>query len=683
MLVRKLLKGEEINSNYNIQSRNTSAPKVKKSNSTMSLGNKSYLNTSSIQKQKINNSSIYSNIRINKVHSIENSERSIRKITREIRENKMKEINTIYKNELKNSLYNKYGNIYLTNSSSYNKKTNEDTSIIKHDNSNSTTNINNSNFIDNSVILSLLPPIENPLAFQKIEFEIGELYGDKRSGSKLAECSRKIYILHNYIKFKRKRMEQEEEMKNNEINKINQVYSSLVNNKNCFLDKYCRTYDGYLKFLKSKINNEKQNLEDLIDKQYNLQYEVNQLLSETIKKQEKLEEYVEKKDLIFKIKLKQNKMPIERINKSFKETRIAELGALIQSLQSKIDTGIIEKFMKHYAFVKKGILKINQVEKLELIDSISESSENQSIQKIPFKNVDDFMHIFTYLKNRNMNLLLENEEIRNLTKNYQIQYDEIEKESNIAEDVVQKLINEKYEKFKQLRMKNEKLQKKLFFFQNQHISISTPHQKLAKVSGGSFINREMINLENYKTILSNYKIEYLYMMKKLFEFIENFVKLKYGTFNYQKVFTYIKQDDYYKYMKMKFTNENGKDIQKIILKLILIYEKIVENVFNKQNQYINDAKSKQKTIQLIIENQKKAKIDNARIIRLYLEHKRDEVKENIIHKNSKIIFNEKRKCKQFPQILIKKEKRKRINKSVESIIDTNECFRNMMLYSEE
>ena len=89
-------------------------------------------------------------------------------------------------------------------------------------------------------------------------------------------------------------MEQEEEMKNNEINKINQVYSSLVNNKNCFLDKYCRTYDGYLKFLKSKINNEKQNLEDLIDKQYNLQYEVNQLLSETIKKQEKLTFRVDK-----------------------------------------------------------------------------------------------------------------------------------------------------------------------------------------------------------------------------------------------------------------------------------------------------------------------------------------------------------------------------------------------------
>lgn len=683
MLTRKLLKGEEISSNPIIQSRNTSAPKIKKSNSTMNLGNKSYLSTSTIKKPSMNNSSIYSNIRINKAHSIENSEKHIRKITREIRENKMKEINTIYKNKLKNSLYNKYRNIYLTNSSSYNKKTNEDTSIIKHDNSNSTTNINNYNFTDNSVILSLLPPIENNLAFQKIKFEIGELYGDKRSGSKLAECSRKIYVLHNFIKFKRERMEQEEELKNNEIDKVNQKYFSLVNNKNCFLDKYCRTYDSYLKFLKNKINNEKQNLEDLIDKQYNLQYEVNQLLSEAIKKQEKLEEYVEKKDLIFKIKFQKNKMPIKRINKSFKETRVAELGALIQNLQSKIDTGIIEKFMKHYSFVKKGILQINQVDKLESIDSISEINDNQEIQKIPFENVDDFMHVFTNLKNRNMNLLLENEEIRNLTKNYQIQYDEIEKESDIAENVVQKLIDEKYEKFKQIRMKNEKLQKNLFFLQNENISSSTPHLKLGKVPRGSFINREMINIENYKKILSNYKIEYLYMMKKLFEFIENIVKIKYSSFNYQKVFAYIKQDDYYKYMKMKFTNENREGIQRIILKLILIYEKIVERVFSNQKEYINNNKSKQKTIQLMLENQKNAKIDNARIIRLYLEHKRDEVKENIIHKNSKIIFKEKRKCKQFPKILSKKEKRKRMNKSVESIIDTNECFRNMMLYSEE
>ena len=677
-----------------LNSRNVKKTKMKKSNSSIDISSsKKYLQTSLL----LNNyqESIYDNFRMNKASSIENSEKGIRKLSQEIKQKKLDEINQMYKIKLKTSFYSKFGNIYLTNTSSskiQNKKTTEDsmlqnsTTVVRNELlNNSSAVISDNNSMNNS---NYLPPIENiDFSSQKIEFKIRELYGDKKTGKQLANCSRNMYMIKNYMNIKKDRLNQELDLQNNLIQQEKVTFSSLMNNKNYLLEKFCTTYDGYLKFLRTKIHNEKEKLEELNDKQTSILYEVNQLLGLVIKKQAILEEYVQSKDFLLKIKLKRAEMPFSYIKQSYLDTKVEEVGNTINNLQSKINMLIVEKFMKHYNYLHKYMKRRESVEKEKENECLL---FNDYIKKniAIFNNVDEFMQNLNELEAKNMLLLEENEKIRHEMMEYQLSYENLNQDSERYTKFLDTQLDIKQRHHKELLNRNKRLRYKIKYFtstlNNSTINTTISNKEKIKQFSGTFINKENINFEKYQTLLLSYPYQYSYVVKKLYFFIENIIKAKYFSLNYDKLFTYIKPDDYYKYMNIKF-NENNKDkIIYICKKLLLVYEIIIEFIQKKHKEYLLNPKLKAKTLALVIENQKNSKLQNARMIRKFIEDKRNVLKEDIIKKNRKVIFLEGRKCKEFPMLLsINKNKHKHRNKSVELVDTNNVSFENLLQYTSD
>ena len=693
MFIRNRLKRDNSIDSF-LNSRNVKKTKIKKSNSSIDISSsKKYLQTSLL----LNNyqESIYDNFRMNKASSIENSEKGIRKLSQEIKQKKIDEINQMYKIKLKTSFYSKFGNLYLTNTSSskiQNKKTTEDSML-----QNSTTVVRNELFNNSSAVISdnnsmnnsnYLPPIENiDFSAQKIEFKIRELYGDKKTGKQLANCSRNMYMIKNYMNIKKDKLNQELALQNNLIEQEKLTFSSLMNNKNYLLEKFCTTYDSYLKFLRTKIHNEKTKLDELSDKQTSILYEVNNLLGLVIKKQEILEEYVQSRDFLLKIKLKRAEMPFSYIKQSYLDTKIEEVGSTINSLQSKINMLIVEKFMKHYNYLHKYMKRRESIEKGRDDECLIYNDYIKRNIAI-FNDVGEFMQNLNELEAKNMLLLEENEKIRHEMMEYQLSYANLNQDSERYTKFLDTQIDIKQRHHNELLNRNKKLRCKIKYFtstlNNSTINTTISNKEKIKQFSGTFINKENINFEKYQTLLLSYPYQYSYVVKKLFFFIENIIKAKYFSLNYDKIFTYIKPEDYYKYMNMKF-NENNKDkIIYICKQLLLIYEIIIEFIQKKHKEYLLNPKLKEKTLALVIENQKNSKLQNARMIRKFIEDKRNVLKEDIIKKNRKVIFLEGRKCKEFPMLLSKnKNKHKHRNKSVELVDTNNVSFENLLQYTSD
>ena len=693
MFIRNRLKRDNSIDSF-LNSRNVKKTKIKKSNSSIDISSsKKYLQTSLL----LNNyqESIYDNFRMNKASSIENSEKGIRKLSQEIKQKKIDEINQMYKIKLKTSFYSKFGNLYLTNTSSskiQNKKTTEDSML-----QNSTTVVRNELFNNSSAVISdnnsmnnsnYLPPIENiDFSAQKIEFKIRELYGDKKTGKQLANCSRNMYMIKNYMNIKKDKLNQELALQNNLIEQEKLTFSSLMNNKNYLLEKFCTTYDSYLKFLRTKIHNEKTKLDELSDKQTSILYEVNNLLGLVIKKQAILEEYVQSRDFLLKIKLKRAEMPFSYIKQSYLDTKIEEVGSTINSLQSKINMLIVEKFMKHYNYLHKYMKRRESIEKGRDDECLIYNDYIKRNIAI-FNDVDEFMQNLNELEAKNMLLLEENEKIRHEMMEYQLSYANLNQDSERYTKFLDTQIDIKQRHHNELLNRNKKLRYKIKYFtstlNNSTINTTISNKEKIKQFSGTFINKENINFEKYQTLLLSYPYQYSYVVKKLFFFIENIIKAKYFSLNYDKIFTYIKPEDYYKYMNMKF-NENNKDkIIYICKQLLLIYEIIIEFIQKKHKEYLLNPKLKEKTLALVIENQKNSKLQNARMIRKFIEDKRNVLKEDIIKKNRKVIFLEGRKCKEFPMLLSKnKNKHKHRNKSVELVDTNNVSFENLLQYTSD
>ena len=693
MFIRNRLKRDNSIDSF-LNSRNVKKTKIKKSNSSIDISSsKKYLQTSLL----LNNyqESIYDNFRMNKASSIENSEKGIRKLSQEIKQKKIDEINQMYKIKLKTSFYSKFGNLYLTNTSSskiQNKKTTEDSML-----QNSTTVVRNELFNNSSAVISdnnsmnnsnYLPPIENiDFSAQKIEFKIRELYGDKKTGKQLANCSRNMYMIKNYMNIKKDKLNQELALQNNLIEQEKLTFSSLMNNKNYLLEKFCTTYDSYIKFLRTKIHNEKTKLDELSDKQTSILYEVNNLLGLVIKKQAILEEYVQSRDFLLKIKLKRAEMPFSYIKQSYLDTKIEEVGSTINSLQSKINMLIVEKFMKHYNYLHKYMKRRESIEKGRDDECLIYNDYIKRNIAI-FNDVGEFMQNLNELEAKNMLLLEENEKIRHEMMEYQLSYANLNQDSERYTKFLDTQIDIKQRHHNELLNRNKKLRYKIKYFtstlNNSTINTTISNKEKIKQFSGTFINKENINFEKYQTLLLSYPYQYSYVVKKLFFFIENIIKAKYFSLNYDKIFTYIKPEDYYKYMNMKF-NENNKDkIIYICKQLLLIYEIIIEFIQKKHKEYLLNPKLKEKTLALVIENQKNSKLQNARMIRKFIEDKRNVLKEDIIKKNRKVIFLEGRKCKEFPMLLSKnKNKHKHRNKSVELVDTNNVSFENLLQYTSD
>ena len=114
-------------------------------------------------------------------------------------------------------------------------------------------------------------------------------------------------------------------------------------------------------------------------------------------------------------------MPFSYIKQSYLDTKIEEVGSTINSLQSKINMLIVEKFMKHYNYLHKYMKRRESIEKGRDDECLIYNDYIKRNIAI-FNDVGEFMQNLNELEAKNMLLLEENEKIRHEMMEYQLSY---------------------------------------------------------------------------------------------------------------------------------------------------------------------------------------------------------------------------------------------------------------------
>lgn len=725
MFTQKLLKCESISeSTFVSNSGSTKLTKqIGKCPSAEFLNNISplgYLKTSKIIRNY--KRTIYDNFKVNKAHSVEIADRELRQMSMQIRQRHSEKVNEMYKLNIKTSLMEKYSDLFLT----ANK-----TSSVSNINDSSLFNFNENSQASEGLTINAettkLPPIDvDKMRKLNFSFRIGALYGDKKSGTSLAATSREIYLIKTMQEYKKKRLNRFEEEKLAQLESVNEDYKSLSFNKQ-LLNKYDYTFKEYLKFLKSKISQEKDILDDLSDSRLALQIEVNSLLGNIIKTQENLEKLIVIRNFIIRVRERNLVLPQEVIDYSKKETRKGYIFSEIKSMKSKINISVAEKFLNDYmeenpnwsaelnalkspptnsihipsknlplkrSFSKKSILTRTSSKSLSkkmlplfILKSINLPEKYRKYvdqsRKI-FENNEDFNDTFKDLNDKNLNLIMENEKIKREVMECNLELSSIQKENERYNTFLSKTEEEKEKLLEELKKKYYHLSKTYGQIQNAiYLTNATPTNESEKSYNlsGSFINQEMIRYMKYIQLSKKYPYSYSVMLLNLVDFINKFIGRDYFGYNTTKLYSLIKHDDFTKASNMRFNSKNKNEIHSLCLKLMVVYENIIEFVLNKHDIFLDNPKLKEETIKLVLLNQRNVKLQNARIVRNVIEQKRQENINEILEKDKKILFLPKKKL--VDKFNPNNWRKKNSNKVVVHEPTKDEIFEEMINYTND
>ena len=132
---------------------------------------------------------------------------------------------------------------------------------------------------------------------------------------------------------------------------------------------------------------------------------------------------------------------------------------------------------------------------------------------------------------------------------------------------------------------------------------------------------------------------------------------------------------------MRFNSKNKNEIHSLCLKLMVVYENIIEFVLNKHDIFLDNPKLKEETIKLVLLNQRNVKLQNARIVRNVIEQKRQENINEILEKDKKILFLPRKKL--MDKFNPNNWRKKNSNKVVVHEPTKDEIFEEMINYTND
>ena len=396
----------------------------------------------------------------------------------------------------------------------------------------------------------------------------------------------------------------------------------------------------YLKFLVFKSKEMKTELILLIKQKEEKYIEIEKITLDIIKKQNELESLIDKRNFLLQIKQKYRNPPEyyeELLIKDSKKLLIGNALSDLDILKHTQNKNVID-FLGSVSEIKKkcseNILNINNL-KTDLYIS------HRFIKLEPiFDSVDDFIHLYNYLKDKSLDYLkrsdIEKKYISKMKKEYEEYFtnnnnyleDEINEKEIERKNIIHKynVLVDTYNYYKDNILKKiNDVNVRAYSFKN-------------KINQKRFVSVENDLNEKYNKELKKYKYGGILLFKKLIKLV-----------NYYSENDYDKSDYYFNLFDDKkleltlnidineFNDDNITLINRYILLLVSKYEKICKYVLNKHQIYLLNHKNRPTIKQKKDEITKLRKHQVAKEIRNLIKKKKIGEINKIIEKSNKSI----------------------------------------------
>ena len=468
-------------------------------------------------------------------------------------------------------------------------------------------------------------------------------------------------------------------------------------------------YIAFLNDTKLFLNN---NLESANNKRFNLYFDIEKLVLDNIIKQRELENLITIKNFLIQVKHNLIKQP-NYFNMILKEvSRKYELGRLILELNFHQQNQIIIKFMETIPEIKEeklnrnilavtsklmqrtntNIIKINPKKKVKKYSQIYGLKSNNNIipnekidqeiikymkqpKLVVFKTPNEFMDTLTYLENKNLRLLQENNYIKNNINNLKRKLEALSQYNINGE--IEKDIKEKENLLKILKEENRSLSESYNYIinLNNKLSESNRTKRQAKeAKKGFIIDLNALKSLAYMKIIEKYKKKGMFFLEKLLDTVKNFFNLNYNEYGIEKGYELIGKNDLSKIFKLtqkNIKNLNISAINEYTINLLKLYENICEFVKYKDKIYNSNKKNRHLIYKKKEEIQYERKMNNSKNIRQVEEEKRMQGIKNIMQKDIRInaLFR-----KIFDENIVLRNKIKK-NKSVTDMLKYKKLYK--------
>ena len=680
------------NNNFKINNKNFSQNKINKSfkDKTIQIFNNDLYNSNDLKIKKIPNYKII--------------KRNLKNLTNNIKLNNQKIFEKeFYKNNITSKLISKYGNFlqnsklllksnnnslnnslltindeYKSNMSSTKSKKNKISFFsIFNTNSNSMPNIFNNNNNNNS-FENITNYIEDNyynnnnnninkndknflknLKNSKLTLKTNDIiFTDKSSYKNFSNSCTNIILIKNYQSYQKQKIKSE---KNNNFNKLLKkisYYQSLISLSNKITENYkikIKKYNNFVFIKKIKLIEENDLLKEI---KFDLQITVDKILTKCIQTQQKLNYFINIRNLLIKIKENILFLPKKFLDISYSQTKIELLYKTILNMKTKLNIYLAKKFMKETknlilkhknSFFNKEKIIINDDNNNNL-NKEEELCEYLKENKKIFKNAQALIDKIYHLREKNINLLYLNQIIYKNLNVVKREFNKIEEENNNYNNIIDENINLDENKLKLLIYKNKILNNQLININKRN---NLNKNKSIKNFNNIIFDIDSVIEKKYNNLIENAENDYQIFLTKLYKSINNFLKYNNFNFNLDNIYNIVDQIIYNKIEKLVKSNfkKENKNILNYSLILLKLYEKIIEYTLNKYNNIKKNNLSNEMILKKAKEEIKRKRNKNkANLIKNLIEEKRIEQLKIEFKNSNKLIFKPKRKVNEKIQI---------------------------------
>ena len=462
--------------------------------------------------------------------------------------------------------------------------------------------------------------------------------------------------------------------------RINLLQNSLKKYNQISID-YFREIQDYISFLNNEKFNSNNNLEAEFNKKFNLYFELEKLVNDTVVKQRELEHLIVIKFFLIQVKFNLIKQP-SYFNSLLKEaSRKHQLGRLILELKIQPQNQNVVRFMESVTelttereqnilsltpkLAAKTLNKFNPKKKSKKLSQVfmlksnnnTNSSNNSNINnnetydkeimkymnkndKIIFKTPDEFIDLLSSLENKNLRMIQNVNYIRNNINRLKREYENITK-SDISEEI-NKDIKIKEDRLKLLKEENASLSERYEYFTNPKNKLLDSENSIRRMKEGKkgfIIDLYALKSLTYYKIIEKYKRKGILLLEKLLAAVKNFFGLKYNEYGINRGYEIIGKNELDKMLKLNpknIKNMNSITINEYTLCLLKLYENICEFVKYKDAKYNLIEENRHLIHKKKEEIQLQRKLQNSRNVRQLAEEKRMAGIKNIMQKDIRI-----------------------------------------------
>ena len=367
----------------------------------------------------------------------------------------------------------------------------------------------------------------------------------------------------------------------NKINKLIELKHLFENNYN----NYSYKMDMYIYYLQDKLSEIKDYLQIMNKDIFNKHTDIEKLVIKIVNKQKELKYLIEIRNFLLQVKDKyehNEKSPLYYFHLFIKDTKIILIGkcflnlSIINQITNKSLTAFMASFLELKEKIEDKKIVIND------FDYNLNYFQNDKIKPI-FESVDEFMKLYNYLMDKNLNYIQQFESIKKVINRLKEQYKQLSITDN-DNSILKEEIIDKYEEKEKLVKQNEILKKRYIYYieliqkKKTQIDISPKKKKSIPTYLDIDIDLDLIYREKYNNKLKTLKYNGILLLGKIIYVVNNFFKTGYAKKDFYENFMKNDRAKLLKISQKDFNDENIQLIDSYIIKIISLYEDICKYI---------------------------------------------------------------------------------------------------------